>query len=206
MKKLVETHPGLPRLPQRIKSRLAFLPTSWSSLPANRRNRKRMERDGFIVNMLACENSGFTLARAWHQQGGEVSALLELDIRRGSHHDLSTDVGPYAALIRAALENKLLAIIGGPNCRSRSVSRPCEVWGTKLSTTSQVLGGRRIWNQWAEAEKAMIQKDDILLWRMIFLAMVSNYIKEARQDPNPVGFTLEQPASPRDYKPEVVSF
>ena len=52
----------------------------------------------------------------------------------------------------------------------------------------------------------MIEEDDILLWRMIFLAMVSNYINEARKDPRPVGFTLEQPASPKDYKPEVVSF
>ena len=52
----------------------------------------------------------------------------------------------------------------------------------------------------------MIQEVDLLLWRTIFLAMVSNYIKEARKDPNPVGFTLEQPASPKDYKPEVVSF
>ena len=52
----------------------------------------------------------------------------------------------------------------------------------------------------------MIEEDDILLWRMIFLAMASNYINEARKDPRPVGFTLEQPASPKDYKPEVVSF
>ena len=165
-----------------------------------------MERDGFTVNMLAGENSGFTLARAWHQQGGEASALLELDIRRGSHHDLSTDVWPYAALIRAALQNKLLAIVGGPNCQSRSVfpmrcgepncPRPVRSWG----------GGEYGISGRTEAEKAMIQEDDILLWRMIFPAMVSNYIKEARQDPNPVGFTLEQPASPRDYKPEVVSF
>jgi len=55
-------------------------------------------------------------------------------------------------------------------------------------------------------EETMIEEDDILLWRMIFLAMVSNYINEARKDPRPVGFTLEQPASPKDYKPEVVSF
>ena len=30
-----------------------------------------------------------------------------------------------------------------------------------------------------EAEQAMIQEDDLLLWHMIFLAMVFNYIKEA---------------------------
>ena len=39
-----------------------------------------------------------------------------------------------------------------------------------------------------------------------FLATVSNYIKEARKDPRSVVFTLEQPASPKDYMPETVSF
>ena len=156
----------------------------------------------------AGEDSGFTLARAWHQQGGEASALWEIDIKRGSHHDLSTEVGPYAALIRAALENKIHAIVGGPNCRSRSVlrhykvpgqpncPRPIRSWG----------GGEYGINGLSDTEKTMIEEDDILLWRMIFLAMVSNYINEARKDPRPVGFTLEQPASPKDYKPEVVSF
>ena len=52
MKKLVETHPVLRRLPQHIKSRLAVEPTSWSTLPANRRTRKRMQRNGFMVHML----------------------------------------------------------------------------------------------------------------------------------------------------------
>ena len=39
--------------------------------------------------------------------------LRQIDIKRGSQHDLSNDVGPYAALIRAALENKLHPIVGG---------------------------------------------------------------------------------------------
>jgi hypothetical protein len=72
MKKLVETHPVLRRLPQHIKSRLAVEPTSWSTLPANRRTRKRMQRNGFMAHMFAGEHSGFTLACAWHQQGGEA--------------------------------------------------------------------------------------------------------------------------------------
>ncbi|CAL1146617.1 unnamed protein product [Cladocopium goreaui] len=160
---------------------------------------------GLLIEKLGCKIE-------WNSEGvclrGEASALLELDIKRGSHHDLSTDVGPYAALIRAALENKLKAIVDGTNCRSRSVlrhykvpgqpdcPRPVRSWG----------GGEYGISGLTEAEKIMIQEDDLLLWRMIFLAMVFNYIKEARKDPSPVGFTLEQPASPKDYKPEVVSF
>ena len=136
--------------------------------------------------------AGFTLARAWQQQGGQASSLLEIDIKRGSQHDLSNDVGPYAAVTRAALENKLHAIVGGPNCRSRSVlqhykvpgqpncTRPIRAWG----------GGEYGIDGLAEAEQAMIQEDDLLLWRMLFVAMVSIYIKEARKDPRSVVFTL----------------
>ena len=47
-------------------------------------------------HLFAGEDSGFTLARAWQQQGGQASSLLEIDIKRGSQHDLSNDVGPYA--------------------------------------------------------------------------------------------------------------
>ena len=133
---------------------------------------------------------------------------MELDIKKGSHHDLSIDVGPYIALIRAALENKLNAIVGGPNCRSRSVLRNYKVPGQPdcPRPIRSWEGGEYGINGFTEAEKIMIQEDDLLLWRMIFLAMVSNYIKEPRKNPNPVGFTLEQPASLKNCKPEVVSF
>ena len=51
MKKLVETHPVLRRLPQDIKSRLADEPTSWSTLPVNRRTRKRMQERTLVLLM-----------------------------------------------------------------------------------------------------------------------------------------------------------
>jgi hypothetical protein len=110
-----------------------------------------------------------------------------LDIKKGSHHDLSIDVGPYIALIRAALENKLNAIVGGPNCRSRSVLRNYKVPGQPdcPRPIRSWEGGEYGINGFTEAEKTMIQEDDLLLWRMIFLAMVSNYIKEARKKSKP---------------------
>ena len=36
--------------------------------------------------------------------------------------------------------------------------------------------------------------------------MVASYLRKARREPDPFIFSLEQPASPREYKPEVVSF
>ena len=114
MEKLIEVHAVLRKLPQHIKSKLVVSSGQWSDLPANRKTRKRFQRDGFMAHLFAGENKGFTLARAWHQQGGDGHALLEIDIKRGSHHDLLKDVGPYPALIKAALEGKLLAVVGGP--------------------------------------------------------------------------------------------
>ena len=41
---------------------------------------------------------------------------------------------------------------------------------------------------------------------MVFLGMVASHLRKARREPDPFIFSLEQPASPREYKPEVVSF
>ena len=62
--------------------------------------------------------------------------------------------------------------------------------------------GRKI----CEKEKKMVEEDDILLWRQIFLFMIATYARRARGHDHPLAFVLEQPSSPRDYKPEVVSF
>ena len=49
-------------------------------------------------------------------------------------------------------------------------------------------------------------EDDVMLWRMIYLYMISNYIKKAREKPTDTVLLIEQPASPKEYMPEVVSF
>ena len=50
-----------------------------------------------------------------------------------------------------------------------------------------------------------MREDDILLWRMVFLYMVANYVSKARSH-SQVHFALEQPASPQEYMPQTVSF
>ena len=56
------------------------------------------------------------------------------------------------------------------------------------------------------AEKTQVEEDDILLWRSIFLWMISTYLCRARQVRKEVGFLLEQPATPKSYMPQCVSF
>jgi hypothetical protein len=55
-------------------------------------------------------------------------------------------------------------------------------------------------------EQRQLDEDDVLMWRFIFLWMVATYLRQAREVQKPVGFLLEQPASPRHYMPECVSF
>lgn len=48
---------------------------------------------------------------------------MEVDILRSRDHDMLEDAGVYSGLLVAALENKIKAVITGPNCRTRSVLR-----------------------------------------------------------------------------------
>ena len=123
MKQLVETHPVLRQLPERIRERLVVEVGDWKHIPVNRKQRKKFQRDGMILHMYSGENSGFTLGRAWKQCGGEPAQLFEIDIKNGAQFDLLDDVGIYSGLLRAVLDDKVHAITGGPNCRSRSVLR-----------------------------------------------------------------------------------
>ena len=49
--------------------------------------------------------------------------LLEIDVKRGEGHNMLLDNGVYAGLLRAALQDRIDAVITGPNCRTRSVLR-----------------------------------------------------------------------------------
>eukprot|EP00438_Fugacium_kawagutii_P030710 Skav213064 [mRNA] locus=scaffold364:594309:601403:- [translate_table: standard] len=207
MKDLVQTHPVLKKLPQRIKDRLVVDPTGWKTLPMNKRQRKRVERDGLIAHVYAGEESGFTFEKAWKQHGGDPMKVVEIDIKRGQEHDMLSDTGPYPALLKAALQGKLHCILGGPNCRTRSVlrhypiqgvpdcPRPIREWG----------GGEHGKENISEKERDMIQEDDVMMWRMLFTYMVAQYVRVAMGIPKKVGLLVEQPAAP-DYKPQVVSW
>ena len=205
---MVKAHPVLSQLPDHIKERLAVQPGDWNGLPCNRRWRRAMQRDGLLLHLYAGEDSGFTFGKAWKQCGGEERILLEVDVKRGSQHDMIPDDGIYASLITAAIQGKILGIAGGPNCRSRSVLRHYEIPGcdTAPRPVRAWKGEEYGKKDLSEKEKKMVEEDDILLWRQIFLFMIATYARRARGHDHPLAFVLEQPSSPRDYKPEVVSF
>ena len=204
---LVQSHPVLRGLPVHIKEALTVKVGSWRDLPLNKRLRKRCQRDGLMVHLYAGDQKGYTLKEALSQRGGPADRLLELDLLRGAGHDL-LDEKPFSGLLRAAVDGKLEALVGGPNCRTRSVlrhypipdqenyPRPVRAW-----ERDQQYGLEEL----SEEERRKVQEDDVLLWRMIFLYMVATYFREAQGVQRKVGFVLEHPASPRDYMPECVS-
>ena len=208
LKALVRSHPVLRGLPDHIKESLVEEVGDWSDIPANRRTRKRMQQRGMVLHLYAGPDSGVTLRKAMQQNGVDVSTLLEVDLERGEEHDMLSKKGPYRGLLRAALEGKLEAVVGAPNCRTRSLLRHRPVPGQPNAprpVRSWEDGQEYGLKTMTEQERIKVQQDDVLLWRMIFLYMVGSYVKQASDEKAKVGFVLEQPASPKDYMPKVVS-
>ena len=207
MRKLVQEHPVLRSLPHWIKERLVVSPGEWNGLPLNRRMRRRLKQEGFVLHLYAGEKEGFSLQRALKQVGGDEARLLEIDVKRGQGHDMLSDTQVYPSLLRAAVEGKLRGVLGGPNCRTRSVLRHYPIEGNPQAPrpVREWKGGEFGKEDLSPQEEAQVREDDILLWRMIFIYMVAHYMAKARGLPR-VHLALEQPASPKQYLPEVVSF
>ena len=208
MRDLVKTHPTLKKLPSHIKDNLVVEPGSWNDLPGNRKMRKRWKKTGLVAHLFAGPEEGFTLTKAWKQQGGNPADLLEIDILRGARHDFLADKeAVYPGLLRAAVEGKLNCILGGPNCRTRSVLRHFPVPGVPTAPRPvRRWGGEEFGvEDMTVEEKTKVVEDDVMLWRMIFLMVVASQVRKARRIPEEVGFGLEQPSSPKEYKPECVS-
>ena len=129
LRELTQCHPALKTLPPSIKEKLVVTPReALIGLPeCNRRRRKVMEEEGFVVHLYAGVKDGHTLSRALQECGGDKRRLLEIDILRQedgvSSRDMLADSGPYAKLMRAALDGTLTGVILGPNCRTTSVLR-----------------------------------------------------------------------------------
>ena len=208
MEKLVQQHPVLSSLPNHIKERLVVNPGEWSALPGNRHARKRWKRSGIMLHLYAGPDSGFTLRQALKQLGGSVDTLVEVDILRGENHDMLSDQAVYSGLVRAALEGKINALVAGPNCRTRSLLRHIPIPGTPDAPRPvRRWGGEEFGvHDATEEEVKKLHDDDILMWRCLFLYMITAYMRRARKITKEVVFGLEQPASPRDFMPEVVSW
>ena len=164
---------------------------------------------GFVLHLYAGEKDGYTLQRALKEVGGDTTRLVEVDLKRGQEHDMID--GPlYASLLRAALDGYILGVVGGPNCRTRSVlrhyplpaGRPRPVRGVTPEDWFGLPG-------LDEEEKKQVWEDDVLLYRMIMIFCVAEAARREKSRKGStrarVTFLLERPEAP-DYMPECGSW
>lgn len=74
-----------------IRQKLVGTVGRWNDLPVNKRLRKRFEKKGLMVHFFAGPDEGMTLRKAMQEQGEPIEKLLELDILRGSTHDVLSE-------------------------------------------------------------------------------------------------------------------
>ena len=144
-----------------------------------------------------------TFKRAAKELGADERQVVEIDILRGGKWDMLDDK-LFSDLLFMALDGQLSAILGSPNCRTRSRLRHQEREG--------LPGPARHWNggEWGSdaisaAEKKKCHQDDTMLLRMVMLFVVAEEVRRATKKGQPVTFLLEHPSAPGDL-PEVVSW
>ena len=197
---LLQIHPVLKDLPDHVKGSLVQQPGEWADLPTNRHGRKHL-RNGFLCHLYA-GGEGMTFRKAMKDLG-LGARVLEVDVRRGEHHNMLGQSKAYGGLLRAALDGSLWGLVGGPNCRTRSVLRFIENGGPRPV---------RLWRgeEWglkdlSPKEVVQVEEDDLLMWRMIFLGIVADYAMKVVHPEKKFRFGLEQPAVPH-YEPRCVSW
>ena len=123
MTALAESHPVLRKLPEEIKKSLAVDVGDWKGLPVNRRQRKRLQRDGFITTSMLVNPQVLLWAAPGKNRTATATPISSsrFDLQRGEGHNMLLDTGVYAGLMCAVMHDKLEALVGGPNCRTRSV-------------------------------------------------------------------------------------
>ena len=202
-KVVLEDHPVLSVLPEHVKSGLVVPSGHLKNLPANRHQRKRLQREGYILHLFAGVAEGFALHKAF-QEAGVGKRLLEVDLKRGESHDMLGDT-LYPALLRAAISGHLLGVIGGPNCRTRSVLRHYPKQGAPRPIRSWQDGQEYGLKELADHERSALHDDDLMLWRMLFIYVIAEMVTQATRPGEKCHLLLEQTAAP-DNVPECVSF
>lgn len=185
LRKMVRVHPVFRDLPEEVKKELVVTPSKdLTALPGmNRRQRRKIQKEGATLHLFAGEDEGFTLSQAVKGAGGDVQTLIELDQKRGPGHDLmSTE--PYATLLRLAFDSRIKGILAGPNCRTRSVlrnyrmtpechgPRPLREWG------GEEFGRRDL----RKDEKTKVWQDDVMLFRTLLLYVLAVHVEKTTVD------------------------
>ena len=159
---------------------------------------------GYIILILyAGKDDGGSTSAAIHQEAPWLSQyVVEIDIDRDhERQDMLMDK-PYKQLLQAAKQGRILAIIGGPNCRTFSVRL---LYPQRDGSPGKPLRGRSMDEIWGldhntAIEQTKVDNDSILLLRMLHLANVANYHNRSK-----LLFLLEHPADPAAHSPHIMA-
>ena len=199
VKKVVEMHSVFGEVPEAIKQELMVEPAEdWKPLGLNRSRRRRLEKKGgAVVHLFVGPEEGFDLSRAYKEQGGDPRDILEYDILRDEAHDLMNNE-LMSGLVRLALDDRIKAVVGGPNCRTRSVLRFYPLLNRAKPRPVRTMEHRWGLPEMDGGERAIVREDDVLMFRFILIYLLADITAKVRENEGGgVEFFMEQPAEPK---------
>ena len=203
--RLTKEHPAFQGIPERLRKELV-VPPEVNAVAGNRRFRKLWRKQkGVILHLYSGENDGFTFKRAVKDLGGDVRKVIEVDLKNGEQWNMVE--GPlYGELLAMAFDGQFSAILGGPNCRTRSRLRHIKIPGLNLPKPVRSWGDGEWGKEGISPEELQkCQEDDVMLLRLVTLYVISEEVRKATQQLEPVKFAMEHPSLPEGC-PEAVSW
>ena len=187
-----------PLVPQRIWKYMKGQGEEMEGLhvPWNRAQRRRHSAaKAIVIHLYAGEAS-----KEWHEHWPSNMEMITLDVRDGQNiHDAAT----WAYLWRLCGSGKVIAIIGGPPCRtvSRMLEKRPGPPRLRSRTGVERFGLRGL----TETQQQKTDSDSALFLKQLGLyihaeaSWTESKWKNMSQIPNRVGFLLESPQDPQTY-------
>ena len=180
----------LTRVPPRLREKLTYTESSEYKLP----------KGDFVVLLYSGRDDPSALDKALHSIWPQAtSQVISFDILRSkSQHNLLSSE-PWNSLCTAALEGRIAAIIGGPNCKTWSI----RCWIRKPVNEPQAypVRGRCDQEVWGYTNLApyireAVDEDSVLLLRQLYLTSLAKRARHSLK--KPTCYTLfEHPADPK---------
>ena len=166
-------------------------------LPWNRRCRRRfLNAKAIVIHLFSGKCSKF-----WRDGWPAGVECVTVDVAEDSRQNLH-DTGVWSFLNYLVRTKNVIAIVGGPPCRTVSRLRNLRPGPKPLRGRTDLRYGLP---ELTEAEKTMTDSDSALMLKQLGLYKMA---QSHNENPLPVGFLMESPQDPSTYanEPEAPSF
>ena len=184
-----------PQIPDGVLQRMKGQGKHWSEcggppLPWNRRRRRQIEAaKGVVLHLFS---GGAVMSKKWEELRRNGYEVITLDISTNAAENLH-NATIWSYLWDLASRNKLLAILGGPPCRSFSRLRHQRPGPQPLRARGSQRWSLPNLKPW---ELETVNNDSALILKMIGLY---DRAVEVAQPHEERAFLMEHPADPQDY-------